>query len=245
MEYLKHSTRLRSFGRLASHMSAEEKAKLDARLAPVECVLTHEEVRLDTLFGRKTGKIILELGMGNGETLAHRAKTSPEDLFIGCEVYKNGLRSLLVDIEKNALQNIRICAEDARHLLEQLPKESIDEVVLLYPDPWPKKKHNKRRIVNVDFLSLVDRVLKEDGVLFMATDIPDYMMWMLREVYTHNVFFPTATSPEEWATAPHWWCGTKYERKAVKQGRSPWYMSFKRNVDRSNTKCEADVTQHA
>lgn len=247
MENEKHSTRLRSYGRLASHMSAEDKDKLETRLEKVRCHLPEEEngkIDLESLFGRNSGKVIVELGMGNGEATYGRALKEPENNFIGCEVYKNGLKSLLVDIENHNIQNIRVCSDDGRELLESLPENSIDELVVLYPDPWPKKKHKKRRIVNAELLEFANKILKEDGVLFLATDIPDYALWMLREVYTQDIFFPTAISPEQWAKAPNWWNGTKYERKAFKQGRKPWYMEFKKGVDRSNTKCDTDETIH-
>ena len=176
--------------------------------------------------------------MGNGACLANRAHNEPENQFIGCEVYKNGLNTLVNTLNQQNTQNFKICHDDARDLLENLPENSVDELIVLYPDPWPKNKQKKRRIVNEELLNLGDRILKDDGILFIATDIPDYMMWILREVYTHNTFFPTAISPEEWATAPTWWHSTKYEQKAIKQGRKPWYMTFKKNVDKSNTKCD-------
>lgn len=243
--------RLRSFGRTSSRMSLAEQSELDTRLEPMSVPIernddglaTANSLDVDTLFKAPVTGLVVELGMGNGESIAIRSQKETDKHFIGCEVYKNGLTSLVREIETNDIQNLKVCDQDARDLLESLPENSVSELVVLYPDPWPKSRHKKRRIVNDELLEMADKVLTEDGVLFLATDIPDYMMWMLREVYNHDVFFPVATSPSEWAEAPYWWHRTKYERKAMKQGRNPWYMTFKRNVDKSNTKCDADTTQ--
>jgi tRNA (guanine-N7-)-methyltransferase len=225
--------RLRSFGRTSSRLTKKDQEKLDLKISPyllnapdASNIITHKQ------------KTIVELGMGNGASLANRAKIEPKNHYIGCEVYKNGLASLVRTLEENNIQNLQICHDDARDLLENTPKKSIDELIILYPDPWPKNKQKKRRIINQELLNLAHKTIKDDGVLFIATDIPDYMMWILREIYNHEIFFPTAISPEEWATPPLWWHSTKYEQKAIQQGRKPWYITFKKNVDKSNTKCD-------
>ncbi|MEC8067552.1 MAG: tRNA (guanosine(46)-N7)-methyltransferase TrmB [Pseudomonadota bacterium] len=223
--------RLRSFGRTSSRLTQKDQQKLDDKLKPY--LLTAQQAKEF----KPQSKLVVEIGMGNGACLAQRAKNEPETQFIGCEVYKNGLNALVNTLAEQNSQNFNICHDDARDLLENLPPQCADELVVLYPDPWPKNKQKKRRIVNAELLNLANRLLKDDGVLFIATDIPDYMMWILREVYNHDTFFPIATKPTEWATAPDWWLSTKYEQKAIKQGRSPWYMTFKRGVDKSNTKC--------
>lgn len=225
--------RLRSFGRTSSRMTKKDQENLDEKLKPY-LLKAQDAANLDVHINKK----ILELGMGNGASLANRAKNQPENHFIGCEVYKNGLNSLVRTLEEHNIQNLKICHDDARDLLENIPENSVDELIILYPDPWPKNKQKKRRIINQELLDLAHKVIKSDGELFIATDIPDYMMWILREVYAHNIFFPTATSPSEWALAPTWWQSTKYEQKAIQQGRKPWYMTFKKNVDKSNTKCD-------
>lgn len=220
--------RQRSFGRTSSRMNLSQQQKLDDKL---------EKLNLSQPF-TQSGKLIVELGIGNGELLFHRAKENPNDRFIGVEVFKNGLRTLVNNIEKEKLTNARILNFDARDVLEKLEANSVDELIVLYPDPWPKARHKKRRIINQEFLELASHVIKEDGTLFLTTDIPDYAVWMLKEVYTHGEFFPSAISPDQWSKKPTWWHSTRYEQKAFKAGRKPWYMTFKRNVDRSNTKCE-------
>lgn len=240
--------RNRSFGRISSYMSRDDQEKLDARLVPYafECP-AEGKIDLSSLFPKHTAstssKLVVELGIGNGELLGIRARDNASDHFIGAEVYKNGLKTLVHFAEEHQLQNLKLFTLDGRDMLDALPDESVDQLVILYPDPWPKKRHNKRRIVNKDLLEIANRILKENGELFMATDIPDYACWMITETYTHGTFFPTAISPNEWGTAPTWWHSTKYERKAIKQGRKPFYLTFKKNVDKSNTKCAPEMKE--
>jgi len=237
MSNAKVRSRIRSFGRIATHMSLEDKAKLDKRLEPFMLSFPETPTAGDIPLP-KQGKVIVELGIGSGDLLAARALKEPENHFIGCEVFKNGLKTLVINIEKNAQKNIQMSDRDGRQLLEALPKNSVDELVILYPDPWPKKRHNKRRIINAELLTLADQTLKEEGILFIATDIPDYANWIIHQCYQHSTFFPTAISPAEWSVAPSWWVSTKYEKKAFQAGRKPWYLTFKRGVDKSNTKCQ-------
>lgn len=234
---VKHG-RQRSFGRTSSRMSVAAQEKLDARLA--EFSLEYTDGVVDVCNATpEGGKLIVELGIGNGKSLYNRAGNEPENGFIGVEVYKNGLRSLVIDMEKEPHENLKISNDDARNVLEALPENSVDELVVLYPDPWPKKKHNKKRIIQKEFLELADRVVKEDGILFIATDIPDYAFWIIREITQQGSFYPTAIDPIEWTKAPNWWLSTKYEQKALKLGRRPWYFTLHRteNVEKSNTKC--------
>lgn len=239
-EFVKRG-RQRSFGRTSSRMSLATQNKLDTRLEAFTLMYTDNDVAqidLPKTFS-KHNKLVVELGIGNGKSVYTRSGNEPENAFIGVEVYKNGLRSLVIDMEKEHHANLKISGDDARNVLEGLPEKSVDELVVLYPDPWPKKRHNKKRIIQKDFLELASRVVKEDGELFIATDIPDYAFWMIREIMQQGSFFPTAISPEEWTKAPNWWVPTKYEQKALQLGRHPWYMTFKlaENVDKSNTKC--------
>ncbi len=223
---------LRSFGRTASRMSIEEQQALDKRLLPYTLVaplVAHEA------FTQK-GALTVELGVGKGEQILHRAETHPEDRFIACEVFKNGLRSLVSKIEKQKLENIKLYPDDARVLVKLLPENSVDRLIVLYPDPWPKTKHKKRRIINKDFLDEAARIVKPDGELLLVTDVVDYAMWILREVYDQGAFFPIAINPQQWATPPQGWATTGYERKAKKEGRFPFYfvLNHKDNLPQQN-----------
>ncbi|MDE0724222.1 MAG: tRNA (guanosine(46)-N7)-methyltransferase TrmB [Alphaproteobacteria bacterium] len=207
----------RSFGRVASRMSPEAQKQLETRIEPF---------LFDPKNLPKAERITLEIGMGNGMLLFERAKANPDQLFLGIEVYKNGLRSLVSKCEKEGVTNLKISNQDAREILEDLPTGIIDQVCLLYPDPWPKRRQHKRRIVNQDFLKAVYRVLKEDGEYFMATDIPSYLHHMIAHVHTFDLFEAPAVKPQDWGTPPKWWISTKYEKKAYKEGRFPWYLTF-------------------
>lgn len=221
----------RTFGRTSSRLNAQTLDKLQQRLVPFQ----FQESDL-TVFE----EVELEVGMGNGLALFERAKARREKLFIGSEVYQNGVRSLVNAVEQHnkahpdeVLTNIRITDEDARAFMKKMPAASVSRVCLHYPDPWPKTKHKRRRIFNNDFLVAVERLLKTDGTaeFFAATDIPDYALNMLSCAYENGLFMPTAIQPSEWATAPNWWVSTKYEAKAMREGRYPFYFTFKRKND--------------
>lgn len=215
---------LRSFGRTSKRMSATEQAELDKMLAPY-AVGNPEDV--NTLF-KEQGALTVELGVGKGEQILARAEASPEARFIACEVFRNGLRFLVRQTEKKNLSNLKIHPDDARELVHQMPEASVDTLMVLYPDPWPKNKHKRRRLVNPTLLADAARVLKPEGTLLLVTDIVDYAMWMLHAVYEEGSFFPVATSPAQWATPPEGWVPTGYERKAKKEGRLPFYLTFKK-----------------
>lgn len=213
---------LRSFGRTASRMSVAEQAQLDEILK----AFALNPTQMNNCFAQK-GPLTVELGVGKGEQILSRASATPDERFIACEVFKNGLRFLTREATKQNLRNLKIYPHDARVLLAELPEQSVDHLLILYPDPWPKKRHNRRRLVNKALLADASRVLKPEGELLLVTDIVDYALWMLREVYTHEAFFPVATNPQEWATPPQGWVPTGYERKAKKEGRSPFYLRLK------------------
>ncbi|MBI1363492.1 MAG: tRNA (guanosine(46)-N7)-methyltransferase TrmB [Proteobacteria bacterium] len=225
----------RSFGRVASRMSPAEQTALDARLAPYAVdVGGGRKIDLKALFPVQDGPLLVELGMGKGEQICVRAQANAGHRFIGCEVYRNGLEKVLRVIEAAGLSNLRLCPHDGRALLDSLPDASVDNLLVLYPDPWPKKKHHKRRIVQADLLDAAARVLKPDGTLLLVTDIVDYALWMISTVYGHGVFFPTAISPAEWAVQPEGWHPTGYEKKALREGRKPFYLHFKRRAVQEN-----------
>ena len=130
----------------------------------------------------------LEIGFGGGEHLAHQAGLHPEVQFIGCEPYVNGIAGLLSHIEEHKLNNIRIYSDDARDLINSLPDNSLERVFILYPDPWPKTRHHKRRIISSEFLDSLTRVMKPDAELRLATDSADYATWMLERLLAHKNF---------------------------------------------------------
>ena len=229
--------RLRSFGRLASRMTKSEQEELNERLDAYEINLPESkdaqfDLRSQFPAELKDGKLLVEIGMGRGDQIFQRANANPDNIYLGCEVYRNGLRSLVSKIRKQDLKNIRIYTLDAREMLDVLSPQSVDIFMLLYPDPWHKSRHKKRRIVNDEFLSLVHKSLKDDGEFIVATDIVDYAMWTVKEVYLSNLFEVTAVGPEDWFKQPEGWVSTSYEQKALREGRRPWYLTFKKKVSK-------------
>ncbi|MGV6802151.1 MAG: tRNA (guanosine(46)-N7)-methyltransferase TrmB [bacterium] len=174
----------------------------------------------------------LEIGFGGGEHLAWQAQQNPEVTFIGVEPFINGVAKLLSHIEDKQLNNIRILHGDARPLLECLPDNSLSRVFILHPDPWPKKRHHKRRIISAETLFHIARCLITGGEFRLASDIDDYIRWTLMQVRKHNQqsedFIWTARRAEDWTIRPDDWPQTRYEAKAIREGRSATYLSFRR-----------------
>jgi len=169
----------------------------------------------------------LEIGFGGGEHLAHQAALHPEVNFIGCEPYMNGVASALSHIEEQKLTNIRIYNDDARDLINNLPDNSLEKVFILYPDPWAKTRHNKRRIVSSELLDSLARVMKSGAELRLATDSADYATWMLERLLPHPAFKWQAKTCADWLNPPPDWISTRYEQKAL--AGIPTYLNFTRN----------------
>jgi tRNA (guanine-N7-)-methyltransferase len=188
-----------------------------------------EEVRPQTLFSRVPVDVWLEIGFGGGEHLAHLASAHPDIDFIGAEPFLNGVAKLLVAINEGRLTNIRIFDADARPLLDRLASSSIGRIYVLYPDPWPKRRHVKRRFLNPATVLQIHRVLKPEGELRLATDSPQYAAWALSQLLRHGGFGWLAETARDWRSPPSSWMSTRYEAKALAQGRRPIYLTFRRN----------------
>lgn len=186
-------------------------------------------VDIKTLFPLAVDKVRLEIGFGGGEHLAHRARTNPETGFIGVEPFVNSMAKLLAVVEAEGLKNIRVHDDDATQLLDWLPDGSIDQIDLLYPDPWPKKKHWKRRFVSQVNLERFHRVLKPGGLFCFASDIDTYLNWTLQHCSRHGGFQWTARNATDWRTPFSGWPGTRYEAKAKREGRASAYLTFVRS----------------
>lgn len=174
------------------------------------------------------GPVWLEIGFGRGEHLAAQARAHPDVHFIGAEPFLNGVAGLLQEIELHRIENIRIFDEDVRRLLPALPDRSLDRVFLLFPDPWPKVRHHKRRFVSQGNLDELARVLKPGGLLLFATDHADYAAWTLRHVLAHPQFEWTAEKAADWRDPPAGWVETRYQAKARAEGRAPTFLLFRR-----------------
>ena len=175
-------------------------------------------------------EVWLEIGFGGGEHLAALAKANPKIGFIGCEPFINGVAKLLTEIDTYSLKNIRIYGDDARPLLDAMNSQSIDRVFVLFPDPWPKKRHHKRRFINEENLNRLARVLKDEAELRFASDHPGFVSWALERLLRHPAFDWSARSFRDWRSPPHDWIRTRYEEKALARKEKPAYLHFKRVV---------------
>ena len=183
---------------------------------------------LSSLFAADVGEVRLEIGFGAGEHLRYEAGRHPRTGFIGVEPFVNGLAKLMLDLEREPLSNLRVHDDDATRLLDWLPDASVSGIDLFYPDPWPKKKHWKRRFVSPVNLARFARVLKPGGLFRFASDIDGYVNWTLFHVGANPDFEWLASGPRDWQEPFEGWPGTRYERKALREGRRPAYLSFRR-----------------
>ncbi len=181
---------------------------------------------IDALFDANYARHHLEIGFGGGEHLLHRASEAPQTGFIGVEPFVNGLAKCVSTLSTAPMPNVRLFDDDATVLLDWLPSASLDQVDLLYPDPWPKKKHWKRRFVNQGNLERIVRVLKKGGQFCFASDIDTYVNWTLLHCRRHSAFAWQASAAGDWQTPYEGWPGTRYEAKAFREGRTPAYLTF-------------------
>lgn len=182
------------------------------------------------LFAHTPPEIMIEIGFGGGEHLAAMAKARPEAGFLGVEPFLNGVAKLLGAIETDKIGNIRLLRGDGRHVLNALPSSSLDRVYLLYPDPWPKRRQRKRRIVDQEFLDQLARTLRPGGEFRVASDIDDYVGWALARILPHPAFEWLAKDAQDWLVPWDGWHRTRYEEKAIREGRVPSYLRFRRKA---------------
>ncbi len=175
----------------------------------------------------------LEIGFGGGEHLAALARAHPSVGLIGCEHYVDGVAKLVSTVAREGLGNVRIHAHDARDVMDALPDASVGRLYLLYPDPWPKKRHHRRRFVNAETLEAAARLLKPGGEYRIASDIPDYVRHCLEALAARRAAGRrdlewTAERARDWREPWPDWPGTRYERKALAAGRAPLYVTFRK-----------------
>ncbi len=183
---------------------------------------------LTELFAAPVKAVWLEIGFGGGEHLLHRAEENPDIGYIGVEPFINGLAKVTAVLAAKPMPNIRLFHDDATFLLDWLPANAFAGIYLLYPDPWPKKKHWKRRFISQASLDRFARVLKPGGMFRFASDIDTYVNWTLQHCREHPAFEWQAASSLDWTTPYAGWPGTRYEAKALLEGRTPAYLRFVR-----------------
>ena len=170
----------------------------------------------------------LEIGFGGGEHLALQAERHPDITLIGCEVFEPGIARLLAHIERRHLDNIRIFADDARRIIVALRPSSIDRVFILFPDPWPKRRHAARRFVSRETLDALAVVMTDGAELRLATDDGNYLVWMLERVTEHPLFEWLVRGPLDWRNRPNDWPPTRYEERARAAGHVPTFLRLRR-----------------
>ena len=194
--------------------------------------ITHEEnpertpLDMQELAGGRP--LWLEIGFGGGEHLVHQALQNPDVQFLGVEPYVNGVAMLLGKMRKAGVRNIKLHMGDARNLMDVLPDEAVSKAFLLYPDPWPKLRHHRRRFVTPEHLIPLNRCLKTGTKFRVATDVEDYVRQTLQEVPKAG-FDWLAEGPKDWRAPWGDWISTRYEKKALREDRTPHYMTFRKS----------------
>lgn len=227
MALFNHGTQpwLMSFARRKGKGFVRQQAMLEELLPRYELVLPSNEEEMFSF----SQPVQIEIGFGTGDHLLLQAEKNPDILFIGCEPYLNGVAMLVKEIHDRQLNNIKIYPDDVRKLFNKFPDGSIDKIFMLFPDPWPKKKHHKRRLLNHETVDMMERILSKKGQLQLATDHHDYGTWMLSHMIKHQNFTWTAHAQKDWREPPVDWVPTRYEQKAKASGNHViWYLLYEK-----------------
>ncbi|MBL4647096.1 MAG: tRNA (guanosine(46)-N7)-methyltransferase TrmB [Rhizobiales bacterium] len=205
-----------------------QKALVAAELPGLTVQLTDDELDLKNIFGSELREYWLEIGFGSGEHLAWQAEHHADIGIIGCEPFLNGVATLLSKLKTAGSENVRIHSEAAELLMEKLPPASLNRAFLLFPDPWPKSGHNKRRFVSFANIEALARVLKDDAELRIATDHTDYGAWILWHMLRSEEFDWVCKTAGDWRHRKADWPPTRYEQKALDKGLQPVYYQLRR-----------------
>lgn len=229
------------FGRRKGRVVRKAKSFLLSEMLKQIRIANEEDFVSDEMFGTKKREICLEIGFGDGQHIFGQAKNNPDVGYVGVEVFQNGVANLLslisgikegdnlpeeIDALSYDVNNIRVYDDDVRKLFQKIPDGFFDKVFLLFPDPWPKKKHAGRRFVNPDNLKEVARVLKKGGLFRVATDHKVYKKHVLHTMSDCEDFVWSAKCSDDWRKEPKDWVRTKYQAKAIREGRRPVWFDY-------------------
>lgn len=217
----------RLYGRAKGHKLRTGQAVLIDELLPDVAVPVEGPIDARALFGDDR-PLAFEIGFGAGEHLAGQAEARPDMGFIGCEPFLNGVVGALAKIEDRELANVRLHMGDALDVLERLPDAALETLYLLHPDPWPKARHAKRRMVNHGPLDLIAAKLKPGGEFRLGTDDPTYCRWSMMIMNQRRDFEWLARAPQDFLVRPADWPETRYEAKARRKGHEVWYFRYRR-----------------
>ena len=219
---------LRSFGRIKSRTIKPLQAALFDTLLPTIAVPDPKAGPVDPrILMPEASEAWLEIGFGGGEHLAEQAARNPNAVMIGCEPFLNGVASVLRHIDDRGLKNVRIHADDGRDVVNAIPDASLDRVMILFPDPWHKVRHNKRRLLNEETAAQIARVLKPGGRLRFVTDWKDYAGWALERLNRTPDLVWLANEADDWRIAPADHVVTRYEEKKLGD-TAPLFLEFER-----------------
>ena len=219
----------RLYGRSSSHKLRQGQAGLVETLLPQIAVPDEGEITAQRLFGDDR-PLHFEIGFGGGEHLAYRADLLPDHGFIGCEPFINGVAQALTHVEGGHLANVRLWMGDALDPLRRVPDGALTMLYLLHPDPWPKARHAKRRMVNDGPVTLFASKLKPGGEFRLATDDPTYLNWSLMVMQRHSAQFEwLAKTTKDFLEPSGGWIETRYGAKSWREGRRPYYLRYRRN----------------
>ena len=226
---MSHGPDVRFYGRRKGHDLKPGRQRLVTETLPFLRLPDPLPADLKTLFGRPVCDVWLEIGFGAGEHLVHQARTHPDIGFIGAEPYINGIGALIAAVTSpdERIDTVRIHDEDARTLLPRLPDASIGRLFVLFPDPWHKARHNKRRLISAETIDEFARILAPGAEFRFASDDDGYVRWTLARVTRHPAFVWTAKGPSNWRNRWDDAIATRYETKNI-TGRKPAYLTFRR-----------------
>jgi tRNA (guanine-N7-)-methyltransferase len=227
---LKHGFRQRRhFGRRKGPSPSAHQAGLLQTLVPRLRIEPQAGLDPRRYFSSKVSEVWLEVGFGGGEHLLWQAKANPRVGLIGAEPYVSGVAKLLSKLASSGpVSNLRLYTEDATDIIEVLPDASLGRVFVLFPDPWPKTRHHKRRFIQMAMLGELARVMKPGAELRFATDDNGYLVWTLERLCAHPAFAWLATTAADWLARPPDWPETRYEAKALRSGSTCTYLRFAR-----------------
>jgi tRNA (guanine-N7-)-methyltransferase len=218
----------RLYGRSSGHKLRNSQQELLDKLLPAIAVPAEGPITAERLFGDNR-PLHFEIGFGSGEHLADRADMLPDHGFIGAEPFLNGVAAALAHVRDRHLANVRLWRGDALDVLQRLPADSLSFLYLLHPDPWPKARHAKRRMINDRPVELFAARLKSGGELRLATDDPTYLTWALMVMQRHAQQFEwLAERPKDFLEPSGGWIETRYGAKSRREGRRPYYLRYRR-----------------
>ena len=193
---------------------------------PTVKIREESSLNLAKLFPKNINEIWLEIGFGSGEHIKWQLDNKKDIAIIGCEPYINGVANLLELLSKEQLQRVKIFIGDARKIIASLNKNSISKVFILFPDPWPKNRHHKRRIINKNLIKNISSILVKNGELRIASDHNSYVSWILHQFLNNSDLIWTAKSKEDFLKKAENWPKTKYEERSIKLGNICYFFQY-------------------